>query len=52
MVLSWRTLPVMKDSKMKTTFKLSFMMFVEWFIWGAWFVPLWLWLNKSGFFRR
>lgn len=34
---------------MKTTFKLSFMMFVEWFIWGAWFVPLWLWLNKSGF---
>ncbi|MDI5817411.1 hypothetical protein MJI46_34945, partial [Salmonella enterica subsp. enterica serovar Cerro] len=32
----------MKDSKMKTTFKLSFMMFVEWFIWGAWFVPLWL----------
>ncbi len=34
---------------MKTTFKLSFMMFVEWFIWGARFVPLWLWLNKSGF---
>lgn len=29
MVLSWRTLPVMKDSKMKTTFKLSFMMFVD-----------------------
>ncbi|EFW7565141.1 hypothetical protein FHJ95_17185, partial [Shigella sonnei] len=26
---------------MKTTAKLSFMMFVEWFIWGAWFVPLW-----------
>jgi hypothetical protein len=25
---------------MKTTAKLSFMMFVEWFIWGAWFVPL------------
>ena len=25
------------------------MMFVEWFIWGAWFVPLWLWLSKSGF---
>ncbi len=34
---------------MKTTVKLSFMMFVEWFIWGAWFVPLWLWLSKSGF---
>ncbi|EZQ36960.1 hypothetical protein BX90_24905 [Escherichia coli O157: str. 2010EL-2045] len=34
---------------MKTTTKLSFMMFVEWFIWGAWFVPLWLWLSKSGF---
>ena len=34
---------------MKTTAKLSFMMFVEWFIWGAWFVPLWLWLSKSGF---
>jgi hypothetical protein len=44
-----RTLPVMKDLKMKTTVKLSFMMFVEWFIWGAWFVPLWLWLSKSGF---
>lgn len=52
MVLSWRTLSVMKDSKMKTTFKLSFMMFVEWFIWGAWFVPLWLWLNKKRVFRR
>lgn len=39
----------MKNSKMKTTFKLSFMLFVAWFIWGAWFVPLWLWLNKSGF---
>lgn len=34
---------------MKTTVKLSFMMFIEWFIWGAWFVPLWLWLSKSGF---
>lgn len=34
---------------MKTTAKLSFMMFVEWFIWGAWFVPLWLWLSKSDF---
>ncbi|MFD1092778.1 nucleoside permease [Providencia vermicola] len=33
----------------KTTAKLSFMMFIEWFIWGAWFVPLWLFLNKSGF---
>ena len=49
MVLSAHTLPVMKDLKMKTTVKLSFMMFVEWFIWGAWFVPLWLWLSKSGF---
>ena len=34
---------------MKTNLKLSFMMFVEWFIWGAWFVPLWLFLSKSGF---
>ncbi|WP_411899736.1 hypothetical protein, partial [Salmonella enterica] len=42
MVLSWRTLPVRQDSKMKTSFRLSFMLFVEWFIWGAWFVPLWL----------
>ncbi|MCU3616764.1 hypothetical protein N8V88_27480, partial [Enterobacter hormaechei subsp. oharae] len=24
---------------MKTKVQLSFMMFVEWFIWGAWFVP-------------
>ncbi|XPE68509.1 hypothetical protein ACNKHP_22110 [Shigella boydii] len=30
---------------MKTTAKLSFMMFVEWFIRGVWFVPLWLWLK-------
>lgn len=29
--------------------KLSFMMFVEWFIWGAWFVPLWPWLHSNGF---
>ncbi|WP_282807179.1 nucleoside permease [Hafnia alvei] len=29
--------------------KLSVMMFVEWFIWGAWFVPLWQYLNKLGF---
>lgn len=29
--------------------KLSIMMFVEWFIWGAWFVPLWQYLNKLGF---
>lgn len=34
---------------MKTTAKLLFMMFVEWFIWGVWFVLLWLWLSKSGF---
>ncbi|MCD1125441.1 nucleoside permease [Jinshanibacter sp. LJY008] len=33
----------------KTIAKLSFMMFIEWFIWGAWFVPLWLFLNSSGF---
>lgn len=32
---------------MKTTAKLSLMMFMEWFIWGAWFVPLWL--HKNGF---
>lgn len=30
-------------------FKLSTMMFVEWFIWGAWFVPLWTYLNRLGF---
>ena len=29
--------------------KLSAMMFVEWFIWGAWFVPLWQYLNTNGF---
>ncbi|STQ70720.1 nucleoside permease [Hafnia alvei] len=29
--------------------KLSVMMFMEWFIWGAWFVPLWQYLNKLGF---
>ncbi len=29
--------------------KLSFMMFIEWFIWGAWFVPLWPWLHSNGF---
>lgn len=29
--------------------KLSAMMFVEWFIWGAWFVPLWQFLNTNGF---
>lgn len=28
---------------------LSFMMFLEWFIWGAWFVPLWALLSKNGF---
>ncbi|SFC09112.1 Putative nucleoside transporter yegT [Pragia fontium] len=33
----------------KTIAKLSFMMFIEWFIWGAWFVPLWLFLSASGF---
>lgn len=33
----------------RTIAKLSFMMFIEWFIWGAWFVPLWLFLNASGF---
>ncbi|WP_338628722.1 nucleoside permease [Yersinia intermedia] len=33
----------------KITAKLSFMMFIEWFIWGAWFVPLWLFLSRSGF---
>lgn len=25
------------------------MMFFEWFIWGAWFVPLWQYLNRLGF---
>ncbi len=32
-----------------TNAKLSFMMFFEWFIWGAWFVPLWQILNTNGF---
>ncbi len=34
-VIAYLTLPVMKELKDKTTAKLSFMMFVEWFIWGA-----------------
>lgn len=35
---------------MKTTnIKLSSMMFIEWFIWGAWFVPLWQILSTNGF---
>lgn len=25
------------------------MMFVEWFVWGLWFVPLWQYLNSLGF---
>ncbi len=29
--------------------KLSVMMFLEWFIWGAWFVPLWAYLSSHGF---
>ncbi|MDG2375180.1 MAG: nucleoside permease [Woeseiaceae bacterium] len=29
--------------------KLSIMMFIEYFIWGAWFVPLWQYLDKLGF---
>lgn len=29
--------------------KLSFMMFIEWFIWGAWFVPLWHFLSLNSF---
>ena len=33
----------------RTHLKLSVMMFIEWFIWGAWFVPLWQYLNKLGF---
>jgi len=33
----------------RTNLKLSIMMFIEWFIWGAWFVPLWQYLNKLGF---
>lgn len=33
----------------KVNVKLSVMMFMEWFIWGAWFVPLWQILNKYNF---
>lgn len=33
----------------RTKINLSLMMFLEWFIWGAWFVPLWVFLNTSGF---
>ncbi len=32
-----------------TNKKLSVMMFIEWFIWGAWFVPLWQILTSNGF---
>ncbi len=38
-VIAYLTLPVMKELKDENNAKLSFMMFVEWFIWGAWFVP-------------
>ncbi|OSN09700.1 nucleoside transporter [Lonsdalea britannica] len=33
----------------KTMAKLAFMMMMEWFIWGAWFVTLWPFLNHNGF---
>ncbi|OCG26117.1 nucleoside transporter [Gilliamella sp. wkB108] len=33
----------------KTNIKLSSMMFLEWFIWGAWFVPLWQFLSLHNF---
>ena len=29
--------------------KLSTMMFIEYFIWGAWYVPLWQYLDKLGY---
>ena len=29
--------------------RLSVMMFIEFFIWGAWFVPMWRYLTKLGF---
>ncbi len=31
--------------------QLSFMMFVEWFIWGV-VVPLWLWLEQKRLYRQ
>ena len=33
----------------KVRMQLSVMMFVEFFIWGAWLVPMWQYLNKIGF---
>ncbi len=41
------SLPVMKELKDENNSKAVVHDFVEWFIWGAWFVPLWLWLSKA-----
>ncbi len=37
----------MKELKDENNSKAVVHVFVEWFIWGAWFVPLWLWLSKA-----
>jgi len=34
---------------MKVRLQLSMMMFLQFFVWGAWFVPLWRYLSKLGF---
>lgn len=33
----------------KVRLQLSVMMFLQYFIWGAWYVPMWPYLNRAGF---